>query len=139
LYICMNVQDILQMESLQFDDVSYIFMFRKDGIPISANCFETLYLLQGLVQKSLKAHLWLTKYALQKANLWHQYYGHFCISNLKKFKNDKFVCGFELNENLTLEFCENGECMANNIKTKFPKMWVEGHTSLNWYITMWTN
>ena len=134
---CMDVQDILHVEGLRknlislsklrdqryritFDDVADIFTFTKDGISFSAVRSGTLYLLQGSVQKSPEAHLSLAKHGLGKADLWHQRYGHLCITNLKKLKEDNLVRDFDMGKNSKLEFCE-GCVYGKQHRDKFPK------------------
>ena len=69
---------------------------------------------------SPEAHLSLTKHGLGKANLWHQRYGHLCITNLKKLKEDNLVCDFEMDKNSSLEFCKR--CIfGKQHRDKFPK------------------
>ena len=133
----MDFQDILHVEGLRknlislsklrdqkyhitFDDVADIFTFTKDGISFKAVRSGTFYLLQGSVHTSPEAHLSLTKHGLEKADLWHQRYGHLCITNLKKLKENNLVRDFEMGKNSSLEFCE--KCVyGKQHRDKFPK------------------
>ena len=131
----MDIQDILHVEGLFrklislskfkdqryhiiFDDVADLFTFSKTDISFSVVFSGTLYLLQGSVQISPKAHLSLAKYIL--ADLWHQRYGHLSICNLKKLEDDNLVCDFDISNNTTLEFCE-GCVYGKQYRDKFPK------------------